>query len=467
MISCLGSNKYVILVLALICLLVPADGAPGRHTNSPETPGSGRLGQEIERLNTLLRAHPHDMETLIARAGLYSDAGEKQLAINDFTMAINYLTVNDTAGLMRHQGLSMRRAECFEALKQYQLAARDVKVFLSSPPRPVYRYGEAVRIFLEAGEYKDSVGCADTYISATQIHSSAYASRAIALAFLDEDEKAVADLSDALRLKFGIKDLNPSPGSNSICTQEVIDMCLSRFALVARANKKKQTALLGKGLVESLATHFDQAVADSTAALALSPSFYEAFLVRGLCHLSLKQNKDAFKDINQAIMLRPTDALGYKILELYYLASSNVDELLSDLTKREQEQPGNLIVLMAEAHGQKVSRDVDKERMTYERILKQNPKFAPALFARGELSQGLGDLHSAVQYFSGGLVEDPNYLTGLKARAACYLELGDYARALIDLNKVIKICADPNAYTAREQCSIKLRIKNRTGNLPN
>jgi tetratricopeptide (TPR) repeat protein len=420
----------------------------------PATPHSAGEAQKLDGLNTFLQTHPHDLQTLEARGNLYMNMGQQQLAVNDFTAAID----NNRQALKEHLGLYILRANCFEKLKQYTKAGRDVKSFLSFSPRiarwhEAYWYGVAVRIFLEAGMYQDSVTCADTYISSSQTQSTAYASRAIALAFLGKEEQATSDLADALRLKLTVKSL----AKEFLCTKQVIDMCLSRFASAVRAHPGDQSSLLGQALTELLAGHSENALTGSTAVLTITPSSYEAFLVRGLSHIALMQNSEALKDINKAIQLKPSLVLPYKVLEYYYLTVSSVDDLLSDLSARERSHPDNLTILMAEGHGQKLSRNVEKEAAVYKKILKQNPKFAPALFAQGELSHALGELPVAIEYFNKALVEDPNNLNGLKGRAACFLEQADYGRALPDLNKVIKISDDPNAYLAREQCARKLR----------
>jgi tetratricopeptide (TPR) repeat protein len=464
MMSRVVSHTCFIFPITILCSFALSDAASGNDNNS-QLPASAVA--QVQRLDSELRAHPRDLDALVARASLYAKWGQNQLALSDFDKAIELVTLKGASESRRYPEMLARRAEFLETLKQYQLAARDIKAFLSTSPKMASRYSQAARIFLEAGQYQDSLNCINTYISVTQLHSAAYANRAISLAFLNSEAEAAADLADVLRLKLKVQDKDPAPKFNSPCTQPIIDMCVSRAAKASRATPKKPSALFGKAVVEAIAGQFEQAVADSTASLTLSPAFYEALIVRGLSHLALNQNDEALKDINHAIQLRPARELAYKVLESYYLTISGVDELLADLHRRELAQSGNLTLLMAEAHGQKVARNVDKERALYERILKQDPKFAPALFARGELSQGLGDLHSAVQYFSGGLLQDPSNLNGLKSRAACLLELGDYARALVDLDKVIKICGDPNAYSARERCYNKVRSKNSTGKSPN
>jgi tetratricopeptide (TPR) repeat protein len=448
----LPDTQKITTALACIAAFAPCaaadDLAPPISTSPPAS------FAKIERIEAVLREHPHDLNAIRARAGYYAARGKYQLALDDF----NRIDSIDPGTFRRRIDLYIWRAQCYEAVGRYEPAAMDVLNFLayrskvSDWHRP-YWCSEAARILLEAGKYNDSLKWSEAYLSYSQQHATAYANRAICLTFLGKRDEALADLTDMLRLKLSPADL----AKHNLCTQELINLCRSRFAADVRSKPNNQAALFGQALVETIGTGFDKAVADTTAILKSSPRAYDALLLRGLNYVALKQKEQALADINKAIELNPAAPVCYKVLEYYYLSASGVDDLVADLGQRVQKNPNNLVLLMAEAHAYRVARKVEKERAVYDNILKQNPKYSTALFCRGEVAQALESPRAAIEFFSKSLNDTPEDAKALKYRAACYMQQAEYTKAIADLNRVIKLCEDPNAYLARDQCLSKIR----------
>jgi tetratricopeptide (TPR) repeat protein len=447
--ACSRFGRYLILagLTTLVLASAPAAvaGESAAYSNAVERGNQIKL----ERFTAALAVHPHDPVILESRAALHMHCGQFQLALTDLNDALAHIPAN----AKMHATLLMGRGQCLEHLGQDEAAARDIENYYKIAPdlarfHEQWTASESARILLRGGHYPGCIKCVDTDISFGTRHALAFAARSLAYALTGKTMQATADLVDTLRLKIVPSDLAKR---YSILNQKVIDICRKRAVASIKAGPKNISNLFAISVVEAVDSHFDRAIAAATAVIDASPNFYEAFIVRGMCRVSEKQNDDALKDINHGLRLQPKNPVGYKALEAYYITVSGVDQLLEDVHRRQTKDPNNIFLLMTEARAYQLMRNLDKERGVCDRVLALNPAFVPALIARGELTQGLGDMRAASQFYSRALAQEPDNPVALKDRAECYLELEDYARALIDLNRLIKVCNDPSAYVAREK----------------
>lgn len=446
-------HKVASHTMILACLVHLAGPVQAGQPESPKRLPAAQAVQ-IQTLTEVLKARPFAIDALRKRADLNADRGQYQLAVQDLTLAIDH----EPLARQRYSGIFVRRAQFYERLAKYDQAARDVEIFLSASRQTAkwaqpFWFSECARMLLEGEAYAESVKCADQFISLSPGHATAYASRAMSMAFLGRLDQATSDLSEMLRLKLTPRDLE----KGVLTTQPVINLCLERFTRQARSSPKETKKLLGRAVAEVIARRFDQAQASCTTALKLSPSNYEALLIRALANLSLNKKNDSLKDIDEAIRLHADEPTAYRILEQCYLDSSGSDDLLADLSKRCQAQPQNRAVRMALAHCYRLSRNSERELQSYQELLAKDPSFVPALVGCADSSRESGDLPKAISYYNRILLLHPDNLPALKGRAACFVELSDFTRALTDLNKALKISDDAVVILARERCLRKLR----------
>ena len=92
--------------------------------------------------------------------------------------------------------------------------------------------------------------------------------------------------------------------------------------------------------------------------------------------------------------------------------------------------------------------DNDGAKKIFESILKEDPKFAPALSNLGYVYLAANDIKKGEELIDRSLALDPDYDLGLMNKAQVYLMQNNFAMAKVELNKILK--KDPTHAKAKE-----------------
>jgi tetratricopeptide (TPR) repeat protein len=115
----------------------------------------------------------------------------------------------------------------------------------------------------------------------------------------------------------------------------------SRAITLNRGNQKALlSAIYGRGLTRARLNDDQGALADLDSAIALFPSYTEAFTNRGIVKAKLGMFKEAVSDLDQSINLDPNDSKTYYNRAGAYAAMKNIKQALKDLDQAISISPG-------------------------------------------------------------------------------------------------------------------------------
>lgn len=153
------------------------------------------------------------------------------------------------------------------------------------------------------------------------------------------------------------------------------------------------------------AGQFGQAIAFCNNAIALNPTYAEAYVTRGIAYGKSRQSAKALFDFGKAIELNPRCADAYSNRGAHYDDLGRYKEAIPDCTK----------------------------------AIELNPKYALPYCKRGIAYSELGQSNEAVADLSMAIKLSPRYVDAFVGRGAAYDLLGRYAEAIADYSKAVEL----------------------------
>jgi tetratricopeptide (TPR) repeat protein len=208
-------------------------------------------------------------------------------------------------------------------VRGFTLGVRDKKTYVADLDEPYYQVLEdkdgRARIMtrhrveawvdksdlLLASEAVDVFGKA---IEKEPKNARGYLARAHANVALNNDEEALKDLDDAIRLDAKLKTAWNSRGNIYVSRKEY-DKALSDFDEALKIAPKDAVTLNDRGVVYQTQKDYAKARSDYDAAIALEPKLLSAFANRGSVWFEEKQYDKSLGDYNRAIEIDPS--VGY------------------------------------------------------------------------------------------------------------------------------------------------------------
>jgi tetratricopeptide (TPR) repeat protein len=234
----------------------------------------------------------------------------------------------------------------------------------------------------------------------------AYSNRGGALSEKGDDEKAIEDLNEAVRLD---------------------PQLAMAFNNRGRAWQKKKK--------------YDQAIQDFTTALGIDPKLYIALKGRALAWLAKKNYERSLADFNAAIGTNPTPAADdYLGRALARIQRAQYDGAISDLDEaiRMQPQP-KAVYFLNRAWAWILKANIDRALPDLNEAIRLDPTNAVAFNNRGFVYNGKSQYDRAMTDLNEALRLDPNSASGYKNRGIAFEKRGDIEKALRDFRKAASI----------------------------
>jgi tetratricopeptide (TPR) repeat protein len=191
---------------------------------------------------------------------------------------------------------------------------------------------------------------------------------------------------------------------------------LNAAPLIAGLGNPGTAACYGmRALASGETDHFDQAIADLTAAIRLNPNRAEFYVHRGTIWFQTGRPDDAVSDFTEAIRRDPTSAMTYALRAAVWQNAKDFDKAILDLTEAIRLCPGNDSFLFVRGS---------------------------AWYLKGELNQAIDDYTAAIEIA-------PDEMDAYVARAVAWRRKGEFEEAMLDLREAQR--KDPtHAYPYQE-----------------
>lgn len=263
---------------------------------------------------------------------------------------------------------------------------------------------EAVAYFTAAvGAFRDFEG-----------RNASFMERGVAYRSLKEYEKALADLTEALREK-------PDNVRARLLRAYVHEengesqLAYADYQKVLQLDPNSGPAWYYSGLYQQRLWNYAAARKSFREAIRCQPDYVNAYIGSANCSEHLGDRDGAIAGYEAAIGINPRDAYPYGARAGYWLKRKHYDRAVTDFT-------------------QALALDPDNKSYLYERSV---------AFA------GAKNFPAAIKDLSRILGLDPHNERALQARGLSYRTLKDFPRAISDFTEWIRFTQSPHAYTER------------------
>lgn len=143
----------------------------------------------------------------------------------------------------------------------------------------------------------------------------------------------------------------------------------------------------------------DRAIDDYTQALAWRPSYYEAYNSRGIAYQEQGRLNEAIADFSTAITLNPADSRIYNNRAIAFYKAGQFDKSLEDYSAAIALDPSLYTAYLNRSLVLKKMGQLAKAREDCNRAIALNPSFTDAYLNRGNIDLGLGNRDPALVDF--------------------------------------------------------------------
>jgi tetratricopeptide (TPR) repeat protein len=410
---------------------------------------SAKYEDAVQLLNRAVILDPHNYEAYRWRAVAFAKMSRFKEALADAERAIT-LDPRHLAGMSTKVG-------CLNHLGQYEKSIQVANEAAKKLPHARWIYFSRGRALCITRKYAQAIPDLSRVLE--EFPNSFEALTPLALA-----EAGVGDYSAALnnieliskQARQSLR-LTVAPSKTSAQDIELYKTVLQDFERNVSLHGKTVKTLFARALAYFVMEKYAQSVEDCGEVIKLNGKLCQPRILRAYGNLQLKQKKLARDDIEKVITLAPQADTGYIALVHLNFYDGSYLHSIDDLSQKLKSSPDNVAILTA--RGQ-VFAELNRHQealVDLNRVLELNPKRADALVARAEIYQALTRSNDAISDFSTAITLQPHCpVAAYKGRAACYMELHLYKKAIEDLDKLITCSHSSRPLLARAICYEKL-----------
>jgi tetratricopeptide (TPR) repeat protein len=284
--------------LALMVMLMSTGQLLAQSENNETNRPPGKLREMLDFCNNIISKRPDNPVGYRRRALVLAELGEGYKAAADYTKAIQLVADGQKGNPKDFQELFRERAAVWRSLGEPELAKADfdeafrlcteaIKADDKKSPavfgylfradllseshslrRAIEDYTEAIRLGPESAVADQSRALAD------RLCAAAYQSRALAYESIGDNERALQDFDQSIKL-----------------------------------DSQDANVYMNRGSLHLLRRSYDKALADLNAAIALLPTAPKLFLIRSRIFQAQGDSNAALKDAEEAVRLWPNSSM--------------------------------------------------------------------------------------------------------------------------------------------------------------
>ncbi len=266
----------------------------------------------------------------------------------------------------------------------------------------------------------------------------AYYNRGVAYYAKGENDRAIVDYSDALRLDPKYVDAYNNRGRAYFAKGDK-DRAFADFSETIRLNPKYAFAYNNRGLVYYGRGDNDRAISDYSAAIRLDPKYVDAYNSRGNAYYAKGDKDRAFADYSEAIRLDPKFAFAHHNRGLVYYAKGDKDRAIADYSAAIRFDPKYVDAYNDRGNAYYAKGDYDDAIADYSVAIRLNPNYALPYYNRGNAYHAKKDNDRAIADHSEAIRLDPKYADALGNRGLIFEARGDATRARADFEAALAV----------------------------
>ena len=389
------------------------------------------------------------------RGFAYRSNSDYARAVADISEAIRFLP-NYTAAYAN-------RGWAYFGQKDYEHALADFRRTLELNPKAVGARNGIGQVYIAQKDFQRAVAEYDALIAADP-SSNNYVMRGKAYEEMGDNPKALADLSEAIRLK---PDNVQALGSRYPIydTQHDYQKEIADLKELVRLLPDEKTYYISLSQAYDTAGDHDRAISILDQLIRRWPDDAFSHKVRSNFYSSAGEIDKALADANEIIRLKPDDPDGYSYRAHYHVVKSDFDKAIADLTQAIRLNPdgaasrywmratarnfkGDYVHAIEDAtHAIELATNIESEQLR-RNVLRSAYKF------RAIARINVGDAESALADYNKAIELNPDNADAHAARGQFYVWQKQYDQAIQDFDKALRL--DPSEWISRSNKAVAL-----------
>ncbi|MDP2682660.1 MAG: tetratricopeptide repeat protein [Deltaproteobacteria bacterium] len=194
-------------------------------------------------------------------------------------------------------------------------------------------------------------------------------------------------------------------------------------------------AWFAKGYKHGINNEWDAAIEAFASAIALNPSYAEAYGNLGVAYANKGQFDKAIENYNKSIALNPSYAEAYNNLGAAYSDKGQIDRAIENLNKAIALNPNYVDAYVNLGMTYREKGQLDRAIENFSKAIALNPNYDKAYFNRGLAYANKRDMGSAISNFQKAIILNPNNAFTYIMLAVTYDIEGDMGSAISNLQK--------------------------------
>jgi len=218
---------------------------------------------------------------------------------------------------------------------------------------------------------------------------------------------------------------------------EHYDAAIADFDAAIALNGELPQPVHYRGLALAAKGETDRAIADFSRVIALDPSFSAAYFRRGLAYYSKNDFDHAVADFDHAIARDSTDGMSYHYRGLSHLKRGEAQLAISDFSEVIKHNANDALALYNRGNAYAANNDAPHALADYDRAVALDRRDIRFLKARAELRRSNGNLDGALADLDAVLQLKPGDRTALLDRSSVYAAKGEQEKSEVDYAAVV------------------------------
>jgi len=268
--------------------------------------------------------------------------------------------------------------------------------------------------------------------------STNFYNRGVAYKGKGDDDRAIADYTEAIRLDPKYAKAHFKRG-NVYAEKAVYDTAIANYTEAIKLDPKYASAYYNRGFVYHDKGSMDAALADLTEAIRLNPNDANAYNLRGVVYLEKRDTERAIADYTEAIRLDPKLARAYSNRGSIYSDNGDTDRAIVDFNEAIRLDPKYARAYSNRGTSYGDKGDTDRATADYNEAIRLDPKYAAPYNGRGNAYRDKGDPDRAIADYNEAVRLDPKLAQPYNNRGNAYRDKGDPDRAIADYNEAVRL----------------------------
>ncbi len=184
---------------------------------------------------------------------------------------------------------------------------------------------------------------------------------------------------------------------------------------------------------------YEEAIAAYDLAIALDPTYVDAYNNRGVAYHNLKQYERAILDYDETLRLDPKYAYAYNNRGVAYHNLKQYERAILDYDKALRLDPRYTLVYVNRGETYGTLKQYERATLDYGKAIRLNPRYTAAYINRAKTYHIMKQYQQALQDFDRAILRNRSDAWAYGSRGQVYVALKQYRRAIKDFDLALQL----------------------------